>query len=117
MLFQLTRGHACVAIHFWVIAKTLLLTFTRADDALANRGGSFLSALAGDVAVFDSWHFDVQIDAIEQRTRNTLAISLHLYRAATAFAFQIAKVAARARIHGRDQHELGWTSHAAGCAR
>src|SRR5437667_2448593 len=117
MLFQLTRGHARVAIYFWVIAKTILLTFARADDALANRCRGFFSALAGDVAVFDSWHFDVQIDAVEQGAGNSLAIPLHLHRAATAFAFEIAKVSARTGLHGRDQHELARKGEAARCAR
>ena len=76
VLLELTRGHARVAINFRVITKTLLLAFTRANDALANRSGTLLSALAGDVAVFDSGHFDVKIDAVEQGTGNALAISL-----------------------------------------
>src|SRR5437667_210436 len=86
VLLELTRGHARVAINFRVITKTLLLAFTRANDALANRSGTLLSALAGDVAVFDSGHFDVKIDAVEQGTGNALAISLHLHRTTTAFA-------------------------------
>ena len=64
-----------------------MLTFTRADDALANRGGSFLGPFTSDVAIFDSGHFDVQIDAIEQGAGDALAIPLYLHRAATAFAF------------------------------
>src|SRR6266542_216996 len=65
VLFQLTRGHPRVAVYFRVIAKTLLLAFTRAGDALANRGGTLFSALAGDVAIFDGRHLDVKIDAIQ----------------------------------------------------
>ena len=117
MLFELPRGHARVATYLRVILKTLLLAFTRVRDALANRRRRFFSPFAGNVAIFDRWHFDVQIDAVEQRARNTLAISLHLYRAATAFAFKIGKIPAWARIHGCDQHELGRKRDAACRAR
>ena len=57
------------------------------DDALANGSGSFFCAFAGDVAVFDGRHFDVQIDAIEQRAGNALTVPLHLQGTAAAFAF------------------------------
>jgi hypothetical protein len=33
---------------------------------------------------------------------------------APAFSFEIAKVAAQARIHRSDEHEFGWKCHAAG---
>ena len=54
----------------------------------------FFRARARDVAIFDRGDFDVQVDAIEERAGDALAIALHLHRAATAFAFQVAEVAA-----------------------
>ena len=77
----------------------------------------FLRALARDVAIFHRRHFDVEIDAIEQRPGNALPITLHLHRTATAFAFQIAEVSARAGVHRRDEHELGRERDRAGRAR
>ena len=74
------------------------------------------SALARNVAILHSGHFNVQIDAIQQRAGNALAITLHLSWTATAFAFEIAKIAAWARIHRGDQHELRRESDAAGSA-
>src|SRR2546429_8893351 len=62
---------------------------------------------------FNSGHFNVQIDAIQQRAGDALAITLHLSRTAPAFAFEIAKIAAWARIHRGDQHELRGESDAA----
>ncbi len=79
----------------------------RSHDALANGSGSFLSAFTRDVAIFDGRHFNVQIDAIEQRAGDALAVALHLDWAAAAFALEIAEVTARAGIHRRHQHELG----------
>ena len=63
-------------------------------DAFADRGGRFFGARAGDVAVFDGGNFDVEIDAVEKRAGDALAITLHLDGTATALALQIAEVAA-----------------------
>jgi hypothetical protein len=41
-----------------------------------------------------SRHFDVQIDAIEQRPGDPLPITLDLERPASAFTFQIAEITA-----------------------
>src|SRR3954468_19026498 len=102
MLFDLARAHAGVAVYFGVGMETGALGFAGALDAIANGGGRFFGAGAGDVAVFDGRDFDVEIDAIEKRAGDALAITVDLGRAATAFAFQIAEVAARTRIHGGD---------------
>src|SRR5437667_1829970 len=117
MLFEMTRRHARVAVYLGVIAEALLLKLSRSDNALANRSGSFLCAFAGNIAIFDCGHFNVQIDAVEQRAGHSLAIALHLKRPTTAFAFQIAKIAARAGIHRRNEHELRRKSDTACCAR
>ena len=117
MLFEETRCHSRVAICCRVAFKSRLLAFTRTNDPVANLARNFLHAFAGHVAIFDGRNLDVQIDAIEQRTGDALSITLHLERAATAFAFQIAEISARTRIHGGDQHELGGKSHAARGAR
>jgi hypothetical protein len=94
--------------------RALQFTFpTCATHALTDCGGRFFSSLAGNVPILDGWHFNVQIDAIQQRAGNALAITLHLGRTATAFAFQVAKVATRARIHRGDEHELRGESDAA----
>src|SRR4051812_16113118 len=108
MLFDLARAHAGVAVYPGVGMETGALGFAGALDAVANGGGRFFGAGTGDVAVFDGGDFNVEIDAIEKRTGNALAITVDLSRAATAFAFQIAEVAAWAGVHGRDEHELRW---------
>src|SRR5438034_8788805 len=117
MLFEMTRRHARVAAYFGISAKTLPLKLTCADNALANRSRGFLCAFAGNIAIFDCRHFNVQIDAVEQRAGHSLAIALHLKRPTTAFALQIAKIAARTWIHRRNEHELRRKSDTACCAR
>lgn len=59
----------------------------------------------------------MKIDAVEEGAADTLAVFLDEGRAAAAFAFGIAIVAAGAGVHGSDEHEAGWEGHAAGCAR
>jgi hypothetical protein len=81
---------------------------------MAEEGSSVRVLL--DIAVFDDGDFDVEIDAIEQRTGNTLSITVDLGRSALAFAFQIAEIAAGARVHRGHEHELGWEGDAAGGA-
>ena len=106
MLLKVARRHACVATYLRIAAKTFLLALTRASNTLTDRDRRFFSPLAGNVSILNRWNFNVQIDAIQQRAGNTLAITLHLGRTATAFAFEVAKVAAWTRIHRRDEHEL-----------
>src|SRR5205085_11406890 len=84
---------------------------------VANGGGRFFDARAGNVAVFDRRHFDMEIDAIKERTGDSLAITVDLMRAAAAFAFQIAEVTTWTRVHRGDEHELGRERDAAGGAR
>ncbi len=116
-LLQLTRRHARVAVYFCALTKTLLLKLPRADSAPADRIGIFLGAFAGDIAIFDRRHFNVQVDAVEQWTGNALPIPLHLKRAATAFSFEISEIAARSGIHRGNEHELRGKSDAARRAR
>src|ERR1043165_4274275 len=105
MLFQLPRRHTRVATYFRLVSKTFPLAFSCSNDVLANGSRAFLGAFAGNVAIFHGRHFNVQIDAIEQRPRDTLTVALHLNGAAAAFTLQIAKIAARAGIHCRRSEE------------
>jgi len=117
MLLDLARPHSRVAVDLFVGPEARLLPLTGTPNAIADWGGGFFGARAGDVAIFDGWNFDVEIDAVEQRSGNSLAITLDLDRTAAAFAFQIAEVSARAWIHRGHEHELGRKCDAAGGAR
>lgn len=108
MLFDLARAHAGVAVHFRIGVEAGALFLAGVLDAVADGGGGFVGAGARDVAVFDGGDFDVEIDAIEKRAGDALAITLDLDGATAAFAFQIAEVSAGARVHRGDEHELGW---------
>jgi hypothetical protein len=93
------------------------LVFPRTLDAFTDGCGGLFRSGARDVAIFDRWHFDMEIDAIEERTGNALAITMDLGRAATALAFQVAEVSAGTGVHRGDEHEFGRERHAAGRPR
>src|SRR5436309_15898722 len=106
----MARVHARIAIRFRVARETLVLLLPRPRDALTDGERVFFRALTRDITVFDRRHFDMQINPVQQRAGYPLTITLHLDRAATAFAFQVAEVSTRAGIHRRHQHELAWES-------
>jgi len=99
VLFDLARAHARVAVDFFVGTKARLLALARATDAIPDRGGAFFGAGAANVAVFHRRNFDMEIDAIEQRSGDSLAVTLDLERTTAAFAFQIAEVSAGTGVH------------------
>ena len=73
--------------------------------AAADRRGTFFRAGAGAIAIFDGGNFDVEIDAVEERSENSLAIALDLKRAVAAFALQIFQVPTGTGIHCRDEQD------------
>src|SRR5438046_6030125 len=111
------RSHARIAVRLGIVSKSRLLPLARGGYPLTNCTGRFLQPFARHITILNRWHFDVEIDPIEQRSGNTLPITLHLSRAAAAFAFQIAEVTTRTRIHRCHQHEFARESDAAGRSR
>src|SRR5207342_3457623 len=86
------------------------------DDARAHDGAGF--AGCGVVAQRARWqarHFDVQVDAIHQRTRHARGVALDGFGRTAATARGVAGPAARARIHRGDELEArGKTAMARG---
>src|SRR5437868_3555534 len=113
MPFDLARTHPGVAVHFRVGMETGTLCLARLLDAVADRGGIFFSPRAGDVSVLDGRNFDMKIDPVQERAGDALAITLNHDGTTTAFAFQVAEVTARTRIHRGDEHEFRGKSNAA----
>src|SRR5207248_9266250 len=100
------RSHARIAVRLGIVSKSRLLPLARGGYPLTNCTGRFLRPFARHITVLNRWHFDVEIDPIEQRSANPLPISLHLTRTAAALTSQIAKITARTRVHRRHQPEL-----------
>lgn len=57
-------------------------------------------------------HGQVQVDTVEQRTGQLVAIPLHHVRRAAAAPAGLAEISTGARVHGRDQLEARWKAHA-----
>src|SRR2546423_15540900 len=97
-----------------MVSKSRLLSMRRSGHPLTSCTGGSIRPSDRHITILDRGHFDVEIDPIEQRSGNTLPISLHLTRTAAALAFQIGEVTARTRIHRRHQYKFARESNAPG---
>ena len=59
----------------------------------------------------DGRHFDLDVDSIEERSGNALAIALDLGGAAAAGPVWVAEISAGTGVEGGDQHEIGGKRH------
>ena len=87
--------------------KPLQLNRARIIDPLADQLRRFAGVAAGEILVADRRHFDLNVDAVEERAGDAGAIALDLQRRADAFFLRIGEKAAGTRIHGGDQHDAG----------
>ena len=99
------------------LLEALELDVTCVIHALANRFRRFPSVAAGKILVSYRRHFDLNVDAIEERAGDARAIALDLQRCADAFFLRIGKKTAGARIHRGDQHDGCGIVDRAECAR
>ena len=125
-------GHLGVAVDAGFVLEAALLQHPRGNDTLADGGAGFAWGLAGHLPTasvgcasamlkrvwhcarlaqqlveIDGLNFDLQVDAVEQRTRNLAHIMRALVLVADALLLGVPIVPARARIHRRHEHETG----------
>ncbi len=93
---DLARAHARVRASLPFAAETLALNFPHTSHPRADGGGRFGRLVARHFAILHRGHFDVDVDAIEQRAGDAVAVALHLHGRAAAIALRIAEVSARA---------------------
>ena len=72
------------------------LPFARPGDSAAYRRGGLAALGPGEVLGRDGRHFELDVDAVEQRTRDAASIALDLVGGAPAAARIVAEVAAGA---------------------
>ena len=72
------------------VAKPPLLTLPRGDNTFADRSRGFARARARDLLKLDGRDFDVQIDPVEQRTRNAPQVILDFPGRSARFARHLA---------------------------
>ncbi len=111
--FHLSRGHGAVDVGAGAFGEALGLDGAGLLDAGADGGGGFALFGGGEGFVVDEGDFDMEIDAVEERAADALAVFLDEGRATAAFAFGIAIIAAGAGVHSGDKHEAGGEGHAA----
>ena len=70
----------------------------------------FAGALGGHLAELHGRHFDVQVDAVQQRAGDAAEVALDFARGALGF---VGHLAVGRRVHRGDEHELGGERHRA----
>ena len=58
--------------------KALELNSARCVDSFANRGGGLAGIAAGEILIADRRHFDLDVDAVEERAGDAGTIALDL---------------------------------------
>ena len=92
-------------------------TLARRDDALANRARTFAAVAAHHIVERHARDFDLQIDAVEQRSRELADVLCDHCVVAAAFRAARAAIAARTRIHRRDELKARRIRERSGSAR
>jgi hypothetical protein len=103
---DISRAHLGVSVNVSFL-KSLQLNDPRIIDPLADELRRFAGVAAGEILIAYRRHFDLNVDAVEERAGDPGAITLNLQRRADAFFLRIGKKAARARIHCGDEHDAG----------
>src|SRR2546430_2350707 len=104
--------HVRVRIDPGPAGESLPLHHTRAIHPLPHRRARLAPALIRERAVLHRRHLEVDVDPVEQRTRDAGEIALDAERPADAIVLGIAEVAAGTGIHGRGEHEASGVAEA-----
>jgi len=85
--------------HVGVVVAACLLNAARGLHALANSLGSFCYGIASELFIRNGGNFDMDIDAVQQRSADLSQVALNDARCAAAFARGIGIEAAWAGVH------------------
>ena len=102
---QQGRGHLGVAVDAGFVLEAAFLEHPGGDDALADGGARLARGLTRHLVKVDGLDFDLQVDAVEQRTRNLAHVVGALVLVADALLLGMPIVPARAGIHTRHEHK------------
>ena len=83
------------------------------DDLLAHLRAGRAAARVRQLAEGDRRHFDVDVDAVQQRAADPAEVAFDLQRRAIALPPRVAAISAGARIHRGHQHQVGRKREAA----
>src|SRR5207245_3489552 len=91
---DVARRHVGVGIHARSLRKAITLERSGPIHPLSDRLTRLGGALIGERPVLHGGHFQVDVDAVEQRAGHAREIALHAERAAHAVMLRISEVAA-----------------------
>ena len=104
---QKRRSHLGVAIDTFIIGKTLFLDSTCLDNPFTDSQTGFGRTLFGNLLKRHGNDLHLYVDAVEQRSRNTVHVFLYRSRRTETRPVGMVVITARARIHRSDQHKAG----------
>jgi hypothetical protein len=90
---QKPRGYSCVAPDGGAFEPPLL-NGTSGKDAVPNSSRGFAGLGTRKLLELDGGYLDMEVDAIQERTRDALAVALHLVEGAAALPFKVAEITA-----------------------
>jgi hypothetical protein len=100
-MIDLARGQVLVAL-----ALAPQLDVGRCLHAGGDDGGRFAIGVGAEHLRIDGCHFHLHVDAVQQRAGHAALIAPDQVRRAVADAADVARIAARAGVHGGDQLEV-----------
>jgi hypothetical protein len=106
----------CVALGPQLIPVALLLPLPSAFDPIAHDRARLTSRGPVEWHGRGRPHLDTDVDAIDQRTRDTRPIAIQYAIITPAAIRSITAVPARARIHRSYKHDTSRQVHATGCS-
>ena len=100
-----TFSHLSIAVNALEILEASFLDLTRFNHPLTYLFTWFSSLHRTELGEGNVLKFDLQVDAVEQRTGDFIHITLNLTGRADAMVRGVAIIPTRAGVHGGDQHE------------
>ena len=109
-LLHLSMAHPGVGVNL-PVTETLGPDACSLENILSHRSRVELAGFRAQLAEAYRRHVNVDVNSVHQRPRDLLEISTDLARRAFASSRLAAEIATGARIHRRDEHELGGKPH------
>src|SRR5438552_2939277 len=116
ILAYLGGSHFSIARYALDTLEPLSLALAGGFHSCSDGGGRLALALVGELFVFDAWHLDVDVYAVEEGAGEALLVAGYHCRGAGALLHRVPAKTARARVHGTDQNEVGGERQGAACA-
>ena len=104
MFFELTGVHTSVGGDP-TAGEACALARAGGLNARTDIDGTFANLAVAEFGDRESGRLNVDVDAVEERAADAIAVTLDLRRSAAAFVFRIAELTARAGVHCRNEHE------------